>query len=198
MEEYAYVLDYLPNGPVSARGGRGEPIIYAVGESEFRLFTLVAKPGVNLVFDQRVYMGQDAAKRTEVDHVKSRIKYTELSANAMNELPYAIEEIVRDNEAKFIRFYNVAQSLSLKKHALEELPGMGKKTVELIVEERMKKPFESFTDLGERVPAVKNPLKPIVERIVMEISEDDHKHYLFVPRDSPRSGPRDSPRRGSR
>lgn len=191
MEEYAYVLDYMPTGPVKSKMGRGgEPTIYAVGESEFRLFTLIAKPGVNLVFSQRVYMGQEAAKRTDVDHVKSRIKYSELTGGAMSELPYAVEAIVLANEEKFIRFYNVAQALSLKKHAIEELPGMGKKTTEAIIEERMKGPFKSFADLAERVPAVKNPAKFIVDRIVMEISEDDHKHYLFVPRDAPRRGSR--------
>ena len=188
MEEYAYVLDYLPMGAYGPKGNRGEPVIYAIGESEFRLFTLVAKPGVNLMCSQRIYMGQDASKRTEVDHVKNRLKYKDLTASAVSELPYAVDAIVRANEEKFIKFYNVAQALSLKKHALEELPGMGKKTIAPIIEERAKAPFKSFADLEERVPAVKDAVKPVVLRIVEEISEDDHRHYIFVPRDTAHHG----------
>lgn len=35
---------------------------------------------------------------------------------------------------------------------------------------------------------MKRPETYIVKRIILELSEDDRKHYLFVPRDAPRRG----------
>ncbi len=186
MEEYVYVLDYLPNGPAGARGPRVEPIVYAVGESEFRLFELVAKPKAVIQFEDRIYIGAETSRRTVIDHVKRRIKFEELSATAQGELEYAIATIVKANEQKYLRFYNESEALSLKKHALEELPGLGKKTMLAILDERKKGFFTSFQDLAERVPALKQPESYIVKRIIDEISSSDHKHFLFVPREAPR------------
>jgi len=186
MEEYVYVLDYLPNGPAGARGARAEPLVYAIGESEFRLFELIAKPKAAIQFEDRIYIGAEVAKRTVIDHVKRRIKFDELSATAQGELEYAVATIVRANEQKYLRFYNESEALSLKKHALEELPGLGKKTMLAILDERKKGPFTSFKDLGERVSGLKQPEMYIVKRILDEISDSDHKHFLFVPREAPR------------
>ena len=185
MEEYVYVLDYLPNGPVGARGPRVEPLVYAVGESEFRLFELVAKPKADIQFEQRLYIGQDAAKRAEIDHVKRRIKYDDLTATAQGELEYAVTSIVMSDEQKFLAFYNNARMITLKKHALEELPGLGKKTMQAIVDERKKGNFTSFDDLAERVP-LKQPQLYIVKRIIDEMAIPEHRHYIFVPKDAPR------------
>jgi len=186
MEDYVHVLDYLPNGPMGARGPRAEPLVYAIGESEFRLFELVAKPKVNIQFGARLYIGQEAAKRTEIDHVKRRIKFDELTATAQTEIEYAIADIVSANEEKYVNFYNKAEGLSLKKHALEELPGLGKKTMLAILDERKKGDFKSFDDIATRVPAVKKPKDYIVKRIILELSDSERKHYLFVPKDVPK------------
>ncbi len=186
MEEYVYVLDYLPNGPAGARGARIEPIVYAIGESEFRLFELVAKPKAAIQFEDRIYIGAETSRRTVIDHVKRRIKFNELSATAQGEIEYAIAAIVRANEQKYLAFYNKSEALSLKKHALEELPGLGKKTMNAILEERKKGDFASFQDLADRVPALKQPEMYIVRRIIDEIEDSEHKHFLFVPREAPR------------
>lgn len=137
MEEYVRVLDYLADGIPGNRGPR-EPLVYAVGEDEFRLFELVARPGVTIGFGARLYIGQDAQMRKEIDHVKRRIKFFDLTPTAQGEIEYAVEEIVRDKEEKYVRFFNKAEGLSLKKHTLEELPGLGKKTMLAILDERKK------------------------------------------------------------
>lgn len=165
-----------------------EPIAYAVGESEFRLFELVARPNVNIQFGERVYIGQDSSQRTKIDHVKRRVKFFDLTPTAQGEIEYAVGEIVAQDEAKYVRFFNKAEGLSLKKHTLEELPGLGKKTMMAILDERKKKEFESFDDIAARVEGMKRPESYIVKRIILELSEDDRKHYLFVPRDAPRRG----------
>jgi putative nucleotide binding protein len=65
---------------------------------------------------------------------------------------------------------------------LEELPGLGKKSMMAILDEREKEKFKSFEDLTTRVPTVKDPVKLIVARIMLEITDPDRKRYLFVER----------------
>jgi putative nucleotide binding protein len=180
VEEYAYILDYLPQGIPGGNFGKKEPLCYAVGDEEFKLFELVPKG--TIVVGDRVYIGKDNAKRTVIDHVKRRIGSTELSRTADLELEYAIDSIVVTNQDRFIRFYNEAEPISMRKHLLEELPGLGKKTMQAIIDERTKNgAFKDFADLSKRA-GVKNPEKLIAARIVLEIRDPDRKRYLFVSR----------------
>ncbi len=180
MEEYAYVLDCMPQSSIASRGMKKETICYAVGEQEFKLFELVPKDGAELFSGDRVYIGKDQKLRTEIDHVKRRIEYKDLSNFATGELEHVILQIVMANQDRFIRFYNEAQPLTLKKHMLEELPGLGKKMMQAILDEREKEKFKDITDLDARVPMLKGAAKLIVERILLEISDSERRRYLFV------------------
>ncbi len=180
-EEYAYIIDYLPTGMAGSGMGRREPLAYAVGESEFKLFVLVPKAGAAIGIGDKVFIGKETAERRRdaIDHVKSRIGYGDLTNNALAELEFSVATIVKANEPRFLRFFNEAQAISLRKHLLEEIPGLGKKSVEEILREREKKPFESFADLTERAK-IKVPEKLLARRIVEEIEAPDLKRYIFV------------------
>ena len=180
MEEYAYVLDCMPQSSMASRGMKKETICYAVGDQEFKLFELVPKDGVELFSGDRVYIGKDQKLREQIDHVKRRIEHKDLSNFASGELEHVVLQIVMANQDRFIRFYNDAQPLTLKKHMLEELPGLGKKMMQAILEERKKAPFKDFADLDARVPRLKGGAKLIVERIILEISDSERRRYLFV------------------
>ena len=180
MEEFAYVLDCMPQSSIASRGMKKETICYAVGEQEFKLFELVPKDGVELFSGDRVYIGKDQKLREQIDHVKRRIEHKDLSNFASGELEHVVLQIVMANQDRFIRFYNDAQPLTLKKHMLEELPGLGKKMMQAILEERKKAPFKDFADLDARVPMLKGGAKLIVERIILEISDSERRRYLFV------------------
>lgn len=182
MEDYARIIDYLPQGHPEMARHRREPIAYALGEDEFKLFELIPKPGVHLTINQRVYIGKDLEARKEIQHVKRRISYEELTAAAQSELPYIIEELVREREDRFIRFFNEAQAITTRFHMLELLPGLGKKTMWAILEERKKGPFKSFEDLSERVPTLHHPEKLIARRIEIELSDPSQKYHIFVAR----------------
>ena len=180
MEEFAYVLDCMPQSSIASRGMKKETICYAVGEQEFKLFELIPKDGVELFSGDRVYIGKDQKLREQIDHVKRRIEHKDLSNFASGELEHVVLQIVMANQDRFIRFYNDAQPLTLKKHMLEELPGLGKKMMQAILEERKKAPFKDFADLDARVPMLKGGAKLIVERIILEISDSERRRYLFV------------------
>ncbi|MDO8625560.1 MAG: DUF655 domain-containing protein, partial [Candidatus Diapherotrites archaeon] len=107
----------------------------------------------------------------------------------IGELDAQIEKIIRANEPKFVDFYNNSPPITIRRHQLELLPGVGPKHVQALLTERAKKPFESFTDITARVSAITNPARAIVKRILQELEFDDEKHYLFSrppPRDKPR------------
>jgi putative nucleotide binding protein len=63
-------------------------------------------------------------------------------------------------------------------HSVELLPGIGKKLMWDILEERRKAPFTSFQDIAERTQ-IRAPKEIIVKRILMELSAED-KYNLFT------------------
>ncbi len=187
-EDYAIVLDFLPTGYPNAYSN--EPIAQAVGTKYFTLLELVARPGVNLLLQQKVYIGPE--ERKEIMRIKGRLSYAKLTHTAQKELESAIEKIIKEDEKRFVDFFNRAGPVTIRMHSLELLPGIGKKHMEDILREREKKPFESFEDLSNRVKLLPDPIKILKERIIMEI-KGEAKYYIFA-----RSPERNLPRRGRR
>ncbi len=180
MEDYAYILDYLPQGRIEEKSFKRTPLAIAVGESEFKLFELIPKYNVSLIIGERVYIGKDKEKRDKIMHVKRRIAYDELTHAAKAELPFVIEDIIRKREPDFIKFFNEAGPITTRLHMLELLPGLGKKTMWAILEERKKGEFQSFEDLKNRVKLPHHPEKLIANRIVYELQHRHEKYKIFV------------------
>jgi putative nucleotide binding protein len=178
MEDYAYVLDVLTEGrPDSKRRFRREPVIYGLGIEEFKIFDMKPVPEAAINIGDRCYIGKETEERTQIDHVRARVNYKELTHTAQSELVFVLDEIVRENEEKFIQFYNHAGPISRRYHSLELIPGLGKKTMNLIVKNR---PYISFREMEEKIPNFRNPEKYISHRIENEIKETDQKYCLFV------------------
>ena len=179
MEDYVHILDYLPQGRPDSPPSRREPTLLGMGESQFTLFELVPKPGASFTIGDRAYVGKDVEQRSLVQKIRGRVAYHELTPAAHGELPYVIEDIVKNDPARFLKFFNEAPAISVRYHALELLPGVGKKTVEHLVTERKQKPFESFEDLEAR-GKVANPLKVVIGRILHELQDPTEKYHIFV------------------
>jgi putative nucleotide binding protein len=178
-EEVARVLDYLPFGRApDARSYQKQPVVQGVGEANFVLMEMAPKEGVVPQVGAKVYIG--SGDRTVIDHVHRRIDYDELSNSAKLELPFAIQYIVLENEPRFLRFFNEAGPLTTRMHTLELLPGIGKKLMWAILNERKKGPFKSFQDLTERVKGLYNPEKLIANRVEDELMDDKIKYRVFT------------------
>ena len=182
MEDYARILDYLPQGLPDEKMFKREPIAYAIGEDQFKLFELVPKVGVTLNVGDKVYIGKDIDLRQEIMHVKRRISFNELTNAAQSELPYVIIQVIKAHEPRFVQFFNEAQAITTRFHMLELLPGLGKKTMWSIIEERKKGPFQSLDDLAKRVPMAHQLDKLLAKRIEAELANPDEKYRLFVAR----------------
>lgn len=178
FEEYAYVLDYLPRGyPEDSRPiFKKEPLVQAVGDTYFTLLELVPRKGARFEPQEAIFIGRD--RRDKIDHVKRRITYDVLTATARSELPFIIEKLVEKAEQRFVEFFNEARPLTTRMHSLELLPGIGKKLMWDILEERRKAPFTSFQDISDRTP-IRTPKELILKRILSELSGED-KYNLFT------------------
>ena len=177
MEDYVYILDYLPTGRVGYRRGI---IAYGIGESQFTLLELIPKPNVTLSIGERIYVGKDLSKRDKIAKVKGRVNYEDLTPTAHGEIFYIIQDIVKNNEERFVKFFNEAPSITTRFHALELLPGLGKKTMMEILEERKKEPFKSFEDINNRIKSIHAPEKIIAKRVLEELENPNEKYRLFT------------------
>ncbi len=179
VERYAYVLDYLPNGRSTERGFSRQPVALAVGEDELKLLEIVPKPNVPLSVGRRIPLLPEGSVAPPIDHVRRRVPYEELTVAARAELPTALEAAVRARADRYLRFFNEADAVSRRFHLLELLPGIGKKTMQAIVDERRKGPFASFEEMERRVP-IKAPTQLVVSRILAELTGVEDKYRLFV------------------
>jgi putative nucleotide binding protein len=175
MEEHARVIDYMPDGRSSDR--MREPTAQLLGEKYFTLLEVSIKRGSNIILGQRLYIGKD--ERQEVEKIKRRIEFSELTATARNELPIVSKNIIHEREADFVGFFNKAGPISMRLHQIELLPGIGKKHLAEILAARQEKPFESFKDIQQRVTLLPDPASLIMTRITEEM-QGASKHYLFV------------------
>jgi len=176
-EEYAYVLDYLLEGYTDLKSGRrtGKPVAQVLGEKAFTL--LEVTPKTELMLYERVFIGK--GERDKVLMINRKISYDELTATAKAELPYVVKEIIKNNEERFVKFFNIAPPITNRLHSLELLPGIGKKLMWDILEERRREPFKSFEDLRHRVKGLHDPVEMIARRVIDEIEGKD-RYRLFV------------------
>lgn len=174
-DDYVIVLDFLPHGRPGDR--KAEPLAQAIGEKFFNLLEIIIKDGVAIKPKDKLYIGGD--KREEVKYIRSRIDYRQLTNFSKTELESTIKDLISSDEKKFVDFFNRAGPVTTRLHSLELLPGIGKRHMWEIINERKKKPFENFTDLKQRVSMLPDPNKMIIKRILEELQSKD-RHRLFV------------------
>lgn len=176
LDEYAIVLDYLPNGYPGRR--RAEPVAQALGTELLTLLELAVRPEFQLKPGEKVYIGRE--KRDKIKFIMGRISTKELTNASFSMMQEIVAQIIREKEKRFVHFFNHATMITPRMHQLELLPGIGKKHVEDILDKRKAKQFESFDDIRERVKLMPDPAKTIEKRVAEEL-EGNQKYYLFVP-----------------
>ncbi|MHA1733474.1 MAG: DUF655 domain-containing protein [Promethearchaeota archaeon] len=180
QESEVIVLDVLPHGrPGKGPAYRRVPLIIGLGVQYFSLLEVEVEKDADVKI-------QDSVKLVDgprfVKRVKRRIGFGELTGTARDMLEPAVETVVKNNEERFTQFWNNARPITTRKHQLQLFPGIGKKHLWEILDNREKKPFESYKDFEDRVGL--NPLNLLVRLILQEIELDDIKYRLFT-RDPP-------------
>ncbi len=166
-EEFAIVLDFLPNGyPLE---GKMLPVAQAIGKKNFTLLQLVPRRGVALKLKEEVYIG--SGKREQISYIFGRLPKDKITETAKMELKEFITKTVAEREKEFVEFFNNAQPINTRMHQLELLPGFGRKHTDEIIKAREEKPFESFEEMKKRIKAVPDPRKAIEKRLFEELTE---------------------------
>ena len=174
-EEYAIILDFLPYGyPLEKKM---MPIAQAIGDKNFVLLELVARRGIKLAPEEKVYIGE--GKRDKIYYILGKLSESNLTESAKEHLKEFIAKEIKGNEKKFIDFFNEAKAINTRLHQFELLPGFGKKHTEAILRERAVKPFESLDDLKKRISNLPDPWKVIEKRLIDEIAGTE-KYNLFI------------------
>ena len=179
FEDYGIVLDFLPQGhpndprPIHLR----EPVVQVLGEDFFTLLEVVPKKGMKFEVQERVFIGK--GEREKVERIRRRIGYEDLTAAAKAVLPEVVRKLVEDHPERFLDFFNRAGPVTTRFHQLELIPGIGKKLMWSILEEREKAPFSSLEDLKGRVKGLGDLKEMIANRILKELKGED-RYRIFV------------------
>jgi len=176
-EEYAYVLDFLQFGRPGTDKPRhlALPTVQVIGETYFTLLEAEIRVGTQANLHERVYIGKE--RREKINRIIGRISYNDLTANAKAELLPVLEDLIANQEQRFVSFFNNSQAITPRMHPLELLPGIGKKSMWQIINAREKKPFISFKDVHERTN-VGDPVKVVAKRILDELAGEE-KYRVF-------------------
>lgn len=173
-DEYIKVLDFLQHG---RSNDPDDNVAQGIGTDHFTLLEVVMRDDERPKGGEEIYIGE--GERDKVKFIKQRIEYDDLTGNAQKELKYVLKEILKEKEDEYVEFFNKATPVTPRRHAFELLPGIGKKHMNAILEEREKEEFESLEDLDERVSSIPDPLNTISKRITKEI-KGETKNKLFT------------------
>lgn len=187
-EDYGYVLDVFPASQHRAQGqrllpDRNEYVVQLLGEDFFTLLEVAVNERFKPKHGTRLYIGRDVPR--EILRIVRRINFSDLTETAIANLEPAIYKIVEENPQRFLDFINNSSLLTPRMHALELVPGIGKKMLAKFLQERETAKFTSFEDVKNRT-GLPNPVEAIVKRIVLELKNREEKYRLFVREPAPR------------
>ena len=175
-EEYAIILEFLPNGyPLEKKM---MPLAQAVGETNLTLLELIPRRGAELKIGERVYIGE--GKRDKIYYILGRLQKEKITESAKEQLKEVIKKIIKNNEKKFVEFFNKSEAINKRVHQIEMLPGIGKKHMQEILNKRKEKEFESFEEMKKRIQNLPDPEKAIEKRILQELTNEE-RYNLFYP-----------------
>jgi putative nucleotide binding protein len=166
-EEFAYVLDFIQRGRSSIIKGREGSIVQALGEERLTLLELLAVENEDFETGEKLRIGREG--RAKILSVFGKLAYEDLTSEAKAQLLGVCETIVKNNEARYVAYFNELQPLTPRLHGLELIPGIGKTFMKTIIELREKQPFASFDDIQNRV-GLREPAKLVAKRIAEELT----------------------------
>ena len=174
-EEYAIILEYLPNGyPLEKKM---MPLAQAIGMINLTLLELVPRRGESLEIGEKVYIGE--GKREKIYYILGRLHREKLTEAAKKQLQEFISIIVKEREKKFIEFFNKSEAINKRIHQIELLPGFGKKHMQEILKQRKEKEYESLSEMKKRIQNLPDPERAIEKRIFSELT-DFVRYKLFI------------------
>ena len=159
-ETWAYVIEH----------DLEENVITAISERLLIPCRLRSKSNIpQCMPNQRINIGKQDEKRAEVVHIMGLAKIDLMSNFAIQELTSVVQFVIEQNAQYYLEsYFNVASSMSLKKHAFELLPSIGNKKAMQMVDARGRG-FATIEDMNEQCKI--DGLNLLALRFVEEISD---------------------------
>jgi putative nucleotide binding protein len=181
VDSTAVVLDYLPHGRADDDRPQYEKpqLAHAVDTGSFTLYELVLREEAAVNIGDRVTVDPP---QDDIGEVR-RLDYEDLSGGSQTELEHVVGEVIEEEEERFVEFFNEAGAITLRLHQFNLLPGIGDKLRDAIIDERKRDPFDSLSELEERVSGLHDSKGTLSERIIEEIRDEDVKYKLFARED---------------
>lgn len=174
-EEHAIILEYLPNGyPLEKKM---MPMAQAIGTINLTLLELIPRRGIPLKAGEKVYIGE--GKRDKIYYILGRLKREKLTESSKEQLKEFIKQVIKENQEKFVNFFNTSEAINKRVHQIELLPGLGKKHMQEILNKRKEKEFVSFEDMKKRIQNLPDPEKAVEKRILQELTTLE-RYNLFT------------------
>ena len=124
-----YILDRLKHGGIDREKHGWNPICQVILEKTFELFELEYEKGADFKLQDRMeIIGREGV----LGKVSRRLQYSDLTQTAAEMLEPVLIKIIEDNEQKYIDWINKAGPITIRRHYLELLPGVGKKLMNKI------------------------------------------------------------------
>ena len=116
LEDFAIILDYLPYGYLKSKNNKfkNKPIAQAIGTKHLTLFELAPKKRVDLKIQEEVYIG--SGKRNKIYRILGKIDAENLTSVSRHQINHVILNHVKDNEQKYVEFFNTSGGLTLTLH----------------------------------------------------------------------------------
>ena len=173
-EEYAIILEYLPNGyPLEKKM---MPLAQAIGSTNLTLLELVPRRGTALQIGEKVYIGE--GKRDKIYYILGRLRKEKITEAGKQQLKEFINLVVKENNKKFVDFFNKSEAINKRIHQIELLPGLGKKHMQEILKQRQEKEFENFEEMKKRIQNLPDPEKAVEKRMFQELTSME-RYNLF-------------------
>ena len=167
--------DFLPIGVKSSDSFRKRyQVVTVVGSEKFSILRCYLKNQLNTIAMSETI---DLEELKNNFQLVKKLKPSEWSSTLKSEIEDAISHIVKNNEIKYVDFFNNAHLITTKLHQLKLLPGVGEKRLVQILKIRDQQPFISYEDIEKRLNL--NPIELITKRILEEL-ESEQKYILFT------------------
>ena len=115
-ESWARLLEHDVKGGVAT----------VMAEKSLMFCRLKMKASELIPINQRIYIGKDRSKRTEVLGILGMAHLDKMSNMARQDMPSLVQMFVEEHGQYFVdEFYNKAGPMSLKQHSYELLPDVG-------------------------------------------------------------------------
>lgn len=179
-----YLLDILQHGGVDQAHHAWDPIAQILVLPDFELYevTLNKNKISDLSLEEKYAF--DIGKEALFIKVNKKLDQGDITPASEKSIPQVIRNYVVSHEERFINFLNKVGPITIKRHYLEVLPGVGKKLMHEILDQRNNSPFQNYEEVHSRVPGFR-PVEVFTKRIIEELEISDLKHRLFVRRKKP-------------